>query len=199
MFRLYLDSIAKLSCPVLVSKYIPAVIQKLAPKGKNQNSWLAGRVLLSNIAGIENLVNVQYGPQGKPRFPDEMRLYFNISHSVDTVALFVSDECEVGCDIELIRPRRNWPQIAETCFSFCDLTNLYSLPDDQQLTEFWRLWTRYEAKIKLFGLSVLQQRQQTSGAVSRNIYHHDVRIGDISISLCAENEISSDIVNSHTI
>lgn len=199
MFRLYLDSIAKLSCPVLVSKYVPAAIQKLAPKGKNQNNWLAGRVLLSSIAGIENLVNLQYGPYGKPRFPDEMGLFFNISHSVDSIALFVSDECEVGCDIELIRPRHSWLQIAKACFSYRDLTSLYSLPEDQQLTEFWRLWTRYEAKIKLFGLSVLQHQQQTSGAVSRSIYHHDVRIGDISISLCAENEISPDIVNNHNI
>ena len=46
-----------------------------------------------------------------------MPLWFNLSHSGDDIALLLSDEGEVGCDIEVIRPRANWRWLANAVFS----------------------------------------------------------------------------------
>lgn len=43
----------------------------------------------------------------KPAFSADTPLWFNLSHSGDDIVpLLLSDEGEVGCDIEVIRPRR---------------------------------------------------------------------------------------------
>ncbi len=63
------------------------------------------------------LPEIIYGEQGKPAFAPEMPLWFNLSHSGDDIALLLSDEGEVGCDIEVIRPRANWRWLANAVFS----------------------------------------------------------------------------------
>ncbi len=50
-------------------------------------------------------------------FAPETPLWFNLSHSGDDIALLLSDEGEVGCDIEVIRPRANWRWLANAVFS----------------------------------------------------------------------------------
>ena len=52
------------------------------------------------------LPDIIYGEQGKPAFAEGHPLWFNLSHSGDDIALLMSDEGEVGCDIEVIRPGR---------------------------------------------------------------------------------------------
>lgn len=47
-----------------------------------------------------------------------MSLWFNLSYSGDDIVLLLSDEGEVGCDIEVIRSRVNWRWLANVVFSF---------------------------------------------------------------------------------
>ncbi|KJG34986.1 hypothetical protein UA70_15600 [Raoultella planticola] len=60
---------------------------------------------------VSPLPEIIYAEHGKPGFSGETGLWFNLSHSGDDIALLFSDEGEVGCDIEVIRPRPNWRRL----------------------------------------------------------------------------------------
>lgn len=96
MYQVVLGKVSTLSAGQL-----PDALIAQAPQGVRRASWLAGRVLLSRA--LSPLPEMVYGEQGKPAFSAGTPLWFNLSHSGDTIALLLSDEGEVGCDIEVIR------------------------------------------------------------------------------------------------
>lgn len=86
-------------------------------------------------------------------------LWFNLSHSGDTIALLLSDEGEVGCDIEVIRPRDNWRSLANAVFSLGEHAEMEAERPEQQLAAFWRIWTRKEAIVKQRGGSAANRQR----------------------------------------
>lgn len=110
MYRIVLGKVSTLSAAPL-----PPGLREQAPQGPRRERWLAGRALLSHT--LSPLPEIIYGEQGKPAFAPETPLWFNLSHSGDDIALLLSDEGEVGCDIEVIRPRANWRWLANAVFS----------------------------------------------------------------------------------
>ncbi len=82
---------------------------------------------------LSPLPEIIYGEQGKPAFAPETPLWFNLSHSGDDIALLLSDEGEVGCDIEVIRPRANWRWLANAVFSLGEHAEMDAVHPDQQL------------------------------------------------------------------
>lgn len=110
MYRIVLGKVSTLSAAPL-----PPALRDQAPQGPRRERWLAGRALLSHT--LSPLPEIIYGEQGKPAFAPETPLWFNLSHSGDDIALLLSDEGEVGCDIEVIRPRANWRWLANAVFS----------------------------------------------------------------------------------
>lgn len=97
MYRIVLGKVSVLSAGAL-----PRALYEQAPQGARRTRWLAGRVLLSHA--LSPLPDIVYGEQGKPAFSGDTPLWFNLSHSGDDIALLLSDEGEVGCDIEVVRP-----------------------------------------------------------------------------------------------
>lgn len=134
---------------VLSAGELPAAMKEQAPQGVRRARWLAGRVLLSHA--LSPLPNIIYGEQGKPAFSADTPLWFNLSHSGDDIVLLLSDEGEVGCDIEVIRPRDNWQTLANTVFSLGEHAEVEAEHPEQQLAAFWRIWTRKEAIVKQRG------------------------------------------------
>jgi Phosphopantetheinyl transferase len=106
MYRVWCGKISALREAAL---QLPAEIQQQAPTGPRRDAWLAGRVLLAQITAPLPLPEMVYGKNGKPAFRDRALPSFNLSHSGDDIALLASDEGEVGCDIEVIRPREAGP------------------------------------------------------------------------------------------
>lgn len=139
-----------------------------APNGARRNTWLAGRTLLYKMLKTDPRVELseRYSAQGKPYFNDPNLPFFNISHSGDYIACFISTEGEVGCDIELIRPRKNWQKIALEYFSLAEYRWLLTLNESQQIKEFWHLWTQKEALIKQEGKSIWQIKTLINNAAS---------------------------------
>ncbi|AMO46745.1 4'-phosphopantetheinyl transferase [Kosakonia oryzendophytica] len=176
MYRVVLGHISALS-----AGNIPPALRQQAPQGKRRESWLAGRALLARECSP--LPDIVYGEQGKPAFANGTPLWFNLSHSGDRIALLLSDEGEVGCDIEVIRPRANWRTLANAVFSEAEHDELEQWRPDHQLTAFWEIWTRKEAIIKQRGGSAWQIVSVDSrNTPNLNVSH--CQVGEVSLSVC---------------
>lgn len=179
MYRVWLGKISVLK---EAACRLPVEIQQQAPTGPRRDTWLAGRVLLATATGPLPLSEIIYGKNGKPAFRDAALPSFNLSHSGDHIALLVSDEGEVGCDIEVIRPRKNWPQLAQALFSDDERQALDTLPADDRLAAFWQIWTRKEAVLKQASGSVWQLASQQA---TEGVYLTQLRVNpQLWLTLC---------------
>ncbi|POT55496.1 4'-phosphopantetheinyl transferase AcpT [Citrobacter amalonaticus] len=176
MYRIVLGKVSTLSAGEL-----PGEITIRAPEGARRARWLAGRVLLSRA--LSPLPEIIYGEQGKPAFAAQTPLWFNLSHSGDDIALLLSDEGEVGCDIEVVRPRDNWRALANAVFSLGEHAEVESEHPDQQLAAFWRIWTRKEAIVKQRGGSAWQIVSVDSTLNSALSVSH-CQLGSLSLAVC---------------
>jgi 4'-phosphopantetheinyl transferase len=98
-------------------------------------------------------IRFDHNPYGKPSVPGS-GVRFNVSHSGDWAMLAVSDQLEVGIDVERIDPSFAQEQIPERFFSPREVEHLRSLPESEQTAAFFRCWTRKEAYIKARGLGL---------------------------------------------
>ena len=177
MYRIVLGKVSVLSAGAL-----PAALSEQAPQGARRARWLAGRVLLSHA--LSPLPNIIYGEQGKPAFAKGDPLWFNLSHSGDDIALLLSDEGEVGCDIEVVRPRDNWQTLANTVFSLGEHAEVEAEHPEQQLAAFWRIWTRKEAIVKQRGGSAWQIVSVDSTALTSSLSVSQCQLDTLSLAVC---------------
>ncbi len=106
----------------------------------------------------------------------------NLSHSGDDIALLMSDEGEVGCDIEVIRPRKNWQALANAVFSMTEHDELEREAPEERLSAFWRIWTRKEAIVKQRGGSAWQIVSIDSTAQTHAV--SQLQVGSLSLAVC---------------
>lgn len=105
--------------------------------------------------GITEPPVFEYGPHGKPVIVGHPDIHFNLSHC-RVAALCVLSDRPVGCDIETIRPYKD--SLARYTMSDQELTSIIPTSANFQgeehllpATQFTRLWTMKEAKLKLTG------------------------------------------------
>jgi 4'-phosphopantetheinyl transferase len=111
------------------------------------------RVLLGRYLAFEpDRVRFAYGPRGKPRlaFP-ESPLEFNLAHSGRFAAYAFTVGCELGVDIEEVRPGRDQESIVRRFFSREECEEWLGLDLSQRDEAFFRCWTRKESYIKALG------------------------------------------------
>jgi 4'-phosphopantetheinyl transferase len=94
---------------------------------------------------------LDYGERGKPRICGGYRLRFNLSHSGGQALYALALDCEVGVDLEQIRPMPDCDSIAARFFSAAEVRDLLSVPPDQRVEAFFACWTRKEAYVKAVG------------------------------------------------
>ncbi len=114
------------------------------------------RILLSKYLGCSpKTVVFSYGSHGKPELVSKIfrsePLYFNQSDT-NLFALYAFTKINpVGVDIEWIRNDIEALSLAERFFAPNETIALQSQPPEQQITAFFRIWTRKEAFIKAIG------------------------------------------------
>ncbi|MBV8042765.1 4'-phosphopantetheinyl transferase AcpT [Pluralibacter sp.] len=182
MYRLFLGKISTLCVADL-----PPALSGLAPEGVRRNAWLAGRALLCHA--VSPLPDIFYSDQGKPDFAEELPLWFNLSHSGDDIALLLSDEGPVGCDIEAIRPRPHWQQLANVVFTANEHDEIEREQQEHRLAVFWRIWTRKEAIVKQRGGSAWQIVSIDSTA-PLHLHVSDYQTAGLSLAVCTPTPFS---------
>jgi 4'-phosphopantetheinyl transferase len=120
------------------------------------------RLMLTSIAGPPPW-SWAFGiaPGGKPYVNPNRRPWFNIAHSETLVVCAVSQECELGIDVEPIA-RLVPPEIAEEYFPEAERRWIDSLPSSDRGIGRLRLWTLKEAFIKATGRGLAQPLQDFS-------------------------------------
>jgi len=110
------------------------------------------RVLIAEYLGITpREVQLSYGPRGKPAYIDPAAIQFNLSHSGGLALFAFTADCELGADIEHIRPLQDLSDVASRFFCAEETAELDSLPASQREQAFFLCWTRKEAYIKAIG------------------------------------------------
>lgn len=109
---------------------------------------LLGRYLGTHPEEIRFVHNAFGKPALSPEFGG--RLKFNLSHSAG-LALMAIASADVGVDLEHIRARPEYAEIAERFFSAAEVDYLNGLPSHLHAEGFLSCWTRKEACVKACG------------------------------------------------
>ena len=153
-------------------------------------SLLLVRALSDEGLGAGEIALTEYGKPCLPQLPD---FHFSLSHSGNMALCAVSDE-EVGCDIEL--PRGFDPNLARRFFHPAEQEWLFSQPEAEQSTGFFRLWTCKESFMKALGLGLSlpldsfavipgEEVQLTQSADPRPWQLRSLRDGESCLALCS--------------
>jgi 4'-phosphopantetheinyl transferase len=78
-------------------------------------------------------------------------LEFNSSHSLGLAVIALTAGCELGVDIEQVRPMSDMKKVAGHFFCPGEVAELSAFPLDQYEQGFFLCWTRKEAYVKATG------------------------------------------------
>jgi len=140
--------------PLDTAQVPPPTPGESARAARFRNPAHAARYLKSHAALRATLARYTEKPlefalreKGKPYLPLSPELRFNLSHSHDLALVAVALNIEVGVDVEKLRPMPQFAQLAERFFP-------PSEPAPLDETDFFRRWTRVEARLKAIGVGL---------------------------------------------
>ncbi len=91
---------------------------------------------------------------GKPylaNLPSGENVQFNMSDSQDVAVYAFALGREVGIDVEFMRPRIHFEELAKRFFSENERDELMDIPENERELGFYRCWARKEAYLKVIG------------------------------------------------
>jgi 4'-phosphopantetheinyl transferase len=120
-------------------------------------------------------------PGGKPRLGSG-RLSFNLAHSGGLALVAVTEDADIGVDVERVRPL-DIARVGGFVCADAETARLEALDADSALRAFFRLWTAKEALLKArgTGISVRPSTLDLSGILERSeiVYeNHAIRALD---------------------
>jgi 4'-phosphopantetheinyl transferase len=162
--------------PGVVADLVPLLSEEEQARAEQMLGPEAGRRFVVSHGALRQILSryLDQGPQqirfvadarGKPRlaFPaDAPTLCFSLSHSGEFALCAVTEDRDIGVDIERIRPVSAWREIAVRYFTKDEQETLSSFPQDRTLEAFFQGWTRKEAYSKALGKGVSQRWVQFS-------------------------------------
>jgi 4'-phosphopantetheinyl transferase len=121
---------------------------------------------------------------------DGRSLAFSVSRSADTAMYAISHRAPVGVDIERVNSRFPWEPVSRSFLSASERAELGSLPSDERVAGFFRIWTRKEAVTKAAGTglySAMAEIEVSGGAggtqeALRHSAHHTGRLAAWSLA-----------------
>lgn len=115
-------------------------------------------ILASYLSVSPESIEYRFGPYKKPYLKDSsLKLGFNLSHSHNMALIAVSQNHEVGIDIEKLNPATLEKSLEETIFSPKEMQNYRNTPQNGRLEAFFSAWTHKEAIVKLIGVGLYKE------------------------------------------
>ena len=132
---------------------------------KLRRRYLRSHAALRAILGTYTSAPIEFaaGEHGKPYLAGDRELQFNLSHSHEVALVAVSRDVEIGADVERFRSLPECMTIAERFFPPLELAALAEVPPGDREPEFFRRWTRIEAKLKARGLGLYGAGAELAG------------------------------------
>lgn len=134
---------------------------------KDRNRFIVGRGILRKIIGNylqikPSQVQFSYHQFGKPFLDSNLK--FNLSHSGNFALLAITQNWEIGIDIEQTNPHFIDNGVISLCLTEIEKAHFYALFQNAQIEFFFDCWTKKEAYLKAngFGLSVSPNKIETS-------------------------------------
>lgn len=110
------------------------------------------RSVLSSYCGVApERLRLALGAHGKPHLADHPDIHFNLSHSGDMAACAIAVGCELGIDIEVLRPVRYLDAVMKRSFTAAEQVALAEADGTVGEARFLQQWTRKEAYVKARG------------------------------------------------
>ncbi len=155
---------------------------------KHRKQFLIARYLLrTRVSQILekpiSRVRLEYSKYGKPKLSSG-EFFFNISHSNEHVILAISDEGEIGVDVEFVQEKKDLRKIASRFFSPGEMEVLETLTEEAFVDAFYVTWTKKEAFIKAHGDGLSIPLQQFEVEIFQD--HSSLRRLDFGSSTAAE-------------
>jgi 4'-phosphopantetheinyl transferase len=113
--------------------------------------WALRRVLEGYMEEPAAEIGLELGDNGKPRLHNRGGIEFNLSHSNGLALIAVTEGREVGVDVELIEPRRDFVALAKRALPQEDAATVRDASDPERPAVFYAAWTRHEAHLKCLG------------------------------------------------
>ncbi len=169
---------------------------------KRQLTWLASRYLLKQLMDTDVFVELLFDEHGKP-FVSNFDLYVSLSHSNGYAAAIISENYEVGIDVE--EPHRKIEIIKNKFLSPVELKNIGDKNVRQNLLIYW---SAKEVIYKIYGKRklefkddmyikpfLLKERGDIDGMLMKNgvvaDYHlHYMLNNEFTLVVGAEKEVS---------
>ncbi|MEM7479764.1 MAG: 4'-phosphopantetheinyl transferase superfamily protein [Acidobacteriota bacterium] len=122
---------------------------------RHRRRYIVGRGALRRLLGQyldqpAATLSFAYGPKDKPFLPDTT-LQFNLTNSHELALIAITEEVELGVDVEHLRAMPDAEAVAERHFSASERRALRSVPSEAKELAFFRCWTRKEAYVKALG------------------------------------------------
>jgi 4'-phosphopantetheinyl transferase len=153
------------------------------------------RMLLSEKLGCEpeSLVFSE-GLNGKP-FIEGNKLFFNLSHTKELCAIAITDNREVGVDIETIKDNTDYEDISEY---FCSKDEQQQIKESiNPLEKFFLFWTRKESLLKAIGLGLNTSLQDINIGNNTNSVNYSQLCKNQEIKVNDNYFIYSDKIGNH--
>ncbi len=138
------ESMAELQSKLQLKEREEAFLQSIH-LDKRKIQWISSRVLLRTMLGTDSYIDCRSDDEGKP-FLANFSKHISISHSFDYAAVMISDQSEVGIDLERMNPK-----IIELAAKFLSIQELSFIDQIHQVEHLYACWCAKEAIYKLHG------------------------------------------------
>jgi len=143
---------------------------------QHRDRFIAGRgilrQLLANYLQLKSeQVIFEYSDRGKPHIASWLNqdsLQFNISHSQNLALYAFNYQRIIGVDLEYIKDKIEYKQLAKRFFSNQELQLINSYPSEEQKTIFFQLWTAKEAYLKATGYGLSGSLDKIEFTLNKN-------------------------------
>ncbi len=157
IWRLRMDPTADLGDTELLSRDEQARATRFRRAGDRERwTWCRIRlrqILASCIGCPAAKIAIETANSGKPFLAnaDLCCPYFNLSHAGDVLAIAVSNELDMGIDVEQVRLLTDLDGVARASLTHSERQQLQGAPASDQMALFFSYWTRKEAILKATG------------------------------------------------